>query len=444
MRCPHCGAEATQEFSFCVRCGGDLAAAPEPDAHEAYKERERDNFIRVMTVFVVGLILFSMLFGFFLPRYLSPRYREYPAQASFTVDRVIVLESSKEKKYWVDFPRVENRSMNGELVQHVESEALSPAGFTMVHNRFAWDWLYWNGTLPANGKLTIRASYTITEKFAKWDVNESAVGDAQNVPARMRASHLTDEWHITTDFGMPADRDGDRQPDILIQPLSPVIRNLSLMIIRNASAGDAYSAVKSVYTWVTQNIRYPTEKEAEAYRAQAWGIPRHALWTLRDRVGDCDEQTALFLSLVRSAGYPSWFSFGALYDPGQNEWGGHAWSTVYIPYYIGAGVNISVDTTNRQFAFLDTYRMTVWEDETANETALDDYYSFLQYEPASPNATASEGYEPKSYVPSSDTVRIYDETNGKSAIPGFDVYIAIAGILAAFSIVTIARRKWQA
>ena len=56
---------------------------------------------------------------------------------------------------------------------------------------------------------------------------------------------------------------------------------------------NSYQVLKSIYDWMTVNIRYPT--------GSTGGEPQSAVQTLLTKVGDCDDQSILFCSLARAA-----------------------------------------------------------------------------------------------------------------------------------------------
>ena len=59
------------------------------------------------------------------------------------------------------------------------------------------------------------------------------------------------------------------------------------------------------------NIQYDTEADA---------IARSGPTCLADGLGDCDEQTNAFLSILRAKGIPGWYVFGALTDSTYSQW----------------------------------------------------------------------------------------------------------------------------
>jgi hypothetical protein len=54
---------------------------------------------------------------------------------------------------------------------------------------------------------------------------------------------------------------------------------------------------------------------------------------LAGNLGDCDEQTNAYFSILRTKGVPGWYAFGILGDPHfTNEgWEAHAWGYIQLP-----------------------------------------------------------------------------------------------------------------
>jgi transglutaminase-like putative cysteine protease len=68
---------------------------------------------------------------------------------------------------------------------------------------------------------------------------------------------------------------------------------------------------------------------------------------LRTKVGDCNEHTALFVALARSAGIPARIAVGLAYVRGAFYY--HAWPEVYLDEGNGRGLWLPVDPTFNQF-----------------------------------------------------------------------------------------------
>ena len=78
------------------------------------------------------------------------------------------------------------------------------------------------------------------------------------------------------------------------------------------------------------SFRLPTHKHTP-YDKNAPAEARSGLACLTDGLGDCDDQTNAYLSLLRTKGIPGWYVLGALTDEKYDYWEAHAWG--YILYY---------------------------------------------------------------------------------------------------------------
>jgi transglutaminase-like putative cysteine protease len=180
-----------------------------------------------------------------------------------------------------------------------------------------------------------------------------------------------DEWNLASDPAVEtSDRDGDGQDDVMIEPSAPQIESLAHQIADPQP--DVYSKAKALYEYMHDNFRYSTPEEMDYVQAHYGGLPKHSLATLRDGWGDCDEQSMLYISLLRAVGIPARLEMGMLYDQQHNTWGGHAWMQVYIPAGEGSSW-YNVDVVNSEFLLRDCNRLTTWVDD-GNGEHLSDYY----------------------------------------------------------------------
>ena len=102
-------------------------------------------------------------------------------------------------------------------------------------------------------------------------------------------------------------------------------------------------------------------------------------------MGDCDEQSNAFMSIMRIKGIPTWYVFGALADSQFESWQGHAWAYILLPmsdeWCEENGVVLetrfvegSVDVVNHKWlvhtptAYIDWIEKSPW-------TNVDGYYS---------------------------------------------------------------------
>jgi hypothetical protein len=118
------------------------------------------------------------------------------------------------------------------------------------------------------------------------------------------------------------------RPTPLIQSDDPLIRKQAGRVFEGEK--DAVSAAKKLNDWVYATVR----------KQPVVSIPS-AVEVLKQKVGDCNEHTALYTALARSAGIPTRMAAGIVYM--ENGFYYHAWPEVWL------GAWIAVDPTLNQF-----------------------------------------------------------------------------------------------
>ena len=139
---------------------------------------------------------------------------------------------------------------------------------------------------------------------------------------------------------------------------------------------NAYAFARATFDWLNDNVPYDINAPTMA---------RSGEQCLDDGIGDCDEQSNAFMSIMRIKGLPAWYVFGALSDSNFNVWQGHAWAYVMLPLsdeYCEANniilhtcyVEGVVDVVNHKWL---THTPTAYIDwiEQAPSTNVDGYYS---------------------------------------------------------------------
>ncbi|MFH0796664.1 MAG: transglutaminase domain-containing protein [Candidatus Omnitrophota bacterium] len=120
------------------------------------------------------------------------------------------------------------------------------------------------------------------------------------------------------------------EPTPLVQADNEEVRTLSRQLISGATTES--EAVRSIMNWVVDNITYQSEPPE-----------KDALWTLKNKRGNCTNYSHLSLALLRSVGIPAravaglalkkhWsvpIAGGTLTQDMQEGW--HAWIEVYYP-----------------------------------------------------------------------------------------------------------------
>lgn len=114
----------------------------------------------------------------------------------------------------------------------------------------------------------------------------------------------------------------------------PTLEGLAHQIAANETR--VLSIIKNFVGWIKRNISYTTHE-----------VPFYPNETLIARMGDCDDQAILLITLARIMGIPSYLQVGAIYMPEQGlvdetYWdnhvravqekiGWHGWAMVYVP-----------------------------------------------------------------------------------------------------------------
>ena len=131
-------------------------------------------------------------------------------------------------------------------------------------------------------------------------------------------------------------------PNILLENLTSetetFTRNEEILSLARRLAEEqttVLGVVARFIDWITANVTYDN-----------WELPRYPDETLRDRLGDCDDQAILLVSMLRAVGVPAILQIGVVFSDSisseKASWGGHlairqqgvgwhGWAMVYIP-----------------------------------------------------------------------------------------------------------------
>lgn len=160
---------------------------------------------------------------------------------------------------------------------------------------------------------------------------------------------------------------------------------LSNQIIQSLPEGEndnAYGYARAVFDYLHANAEYDRNSPI---------IARSGPECLAAGLGDCDEQTNAFLSLLRVKGMPGWYAFGALTDANFLEWEAHAWAYIQLPfsedYCIEHNIVLSqcyvqgqVDVVNNKWLLHTPTAYLAWiEQPDASGDLLNAYYQPAWY-----------------------------------------------------------------
>lgn len=263
----------------------------------------------------------------------------------------------------------QNISQEGVNLQTIESFSATPGYYEVARgNAIGLSWS--PGPITGQQMYSVTLHYQIKETTRIWSLGQSDSGTIDQIPGSLGSNFLGDEWKI--------------------QATEPAIVALSKQI--NGNQQNVYAILKSTYDWVTKNIAYPGSPQS--------GDPKSSLETLQSRVGDCDDQSNLYLGLIRAAGVPGWLQLGALYDKVTGQLEGHAWVQTYIPYVNGGGVYVNIDLVNFNFLAWKPSLFCEYTDN-GNGTDLQNYYYTFKY---TGHPTFSDSYTVISYSESPNVV----------------------------------------
>ncbi len=342
--------------------------------------KKKRMWVKGLAILVIAFLLIAIFFGP-LSHLTAPLWGGpvYPETAKFTIERSISLSTDREINYTVNAPRPFD--IPGNDIQYIRD--LEWNEDPVLGDKFGQDWMFWTDTLDGGSTHDITITYQVETSTVKWGYSSQHSGTVDDIDQGLKDRYNRDQWTVTDRDGNPEDRNGDGRDDVMIEPSHPTIRNLAEQITEGED--NLYDKSRAIYRWITNNIDY--ERGAP-------GLPQHAYWTLDTRLGDCDEQAFLFISLARAVDIPAWTELGVLYDRVLNEWGGHGWIRMQFVDDAGNSGWVNIDTTNRQFFARDATRITTWIDDGI-EGHLEEYYYFLNYTytGAPPDVSISDQYQ---------------------------------------------------
>lgn len=101
------------------------------------------------------------------------------------------------------------------------------------------------------------------------------------------------EFLLPDDRKLPRDVRPYLGPSPLIESTSPKLKTLAKDLLKDKRELPAWQQVETLYDWVRDNVEYQE------------GPLKGALAALRDKNGDCEELSSLFIALCRASGVPA-------------------------------------------------------------------------------------------------------------------------------------------
>jgi transglutaminase-like putative cysteine protease len=184
-------------------------------------------------------------------------------------------------------------------------------------------------SIPANGNLTYTVIYSISPSgLQNPQIDSSKAGTASDIPTVLVLNYTaTTEtfWSNNTEIAALA---------------------------RRITAGETTVLGELVHlvAWFHANVTYATHE-----------LPLYPNQTLNQRQGDCDDQSILLISMLRSLGIPSYLEIGVVFNSGidssETIWDGHlaisekglgwhGWAMVYTPPWGWIPVDLTYTSEN--------------------------------------------------------------------------------------------------
>ena len=201
------------------------------------------------------------------------------------------------------------------------------------------EWVKINLTFP---KDNTNQELTTTEKYTQDNLGNNILtikkDNPRNIITYSAESIVTIKerrtLHIPETYTIPDNIKIYLKPAKNIQSTAPEIKALAKELTKDSKTD--FERIAKLATWVHENIEYKLSLGTES---------KDALWTLKNKVGTCDEFSSLFIALARASGYPARYISGHAY--GKDGWEKHAFADVYI------GRWIPVDPTWNEVGNLD-------------------------------------------------------------------------------------------
>jgi transglutaminase-like putative cysteine protease len=124
--------------------------------------------------------------------------------------------------------------------------------------------------------------------------------------------------------------------------------NLSQMATQHGYTSDL-DVLRYIYAFVGL-IPYAYDIDSTNYTE----YPKYPVEMIYDQRGDCEDSSALFISLVEHLGYDAGLMLGTVKATEDDDWGGHAWPVVALENHSGWSVNGVGQKANLSYYFVES------------------------------------------------------------------------------------------
>ena len=347
-----------------------------PDYKQTVKVKRRRRRRKPSKLMIIALIVFLYYFPLTQP-YVKPHvdsgidaavdlwedatspYILIPEKTSFVLERDIYITAESGTGHFdVHYPDIpstpyELETSWGKTIQNIKNFDITiPEGNNFVNETRNGTWLSFEGDLSEGQEVHIRLTYTVEANAIRWDerLDRSESGTVADIPQSLKDQYNHDE-HFS--------KGGSKVDFIEVEKYRDLAKNVT------KGESTVYGQIKAIYDYVLDNVQYVRGRD-----------PKSCTLTLDKGHGDCDDMSAVFVSLARGLGIPCWLNFGQLSDEKFTGWGGHSWVEVYIPTKDGGHYNAQIDLANNLFLIYSPTRLLEWRDSGNEDDLIYFYYYF--------------------------------------------------------------------
>jgi len=155
-----------------------------------------------------------------------------------------------------------------------------------------------------------------------------------------------------------------------IDPDNTIIKSTANNVLNEAGTDNAFLVAKELFKWLKQQTTYGTN--------QGQSSVKPASETIKNKIGDCDDLSFLYISLCRSVCVPARFIRGIHVDFEKEQAIAHAWVEVFVGPNVGkegwipvecAGTTKKIETEIHQnFGIEGVGHLRLFKDDGSNES----------------------------------------------------------------------------
>ena len=249
----------------------------------------------------------------------------------------------------------------------------------------------WQGEILPYQTITLTVQYDVTSSSYSWysgpllpdEVPRSPEGFSINSGNAGTYADYDRDGRLDTmydQFGMHQqwyDRDTGQGRNWAIDGVHPVVTELANEIESGLDSDDnPYEFAHAAFIKIRDTVTY----------FKGLDTARSGPDCITAKIGDCDEQSNAWMSLLRTRNIPAWYEFGPMADSGFSQWEPHAWANAIFPLSTefcdiheiqieSCFVEGEVDVVNNRWLLHTPTTITEWIEQPSNlgEGAYDFY-----------------------------------------------------------------------